>query len=114
MFAGIIILILLFIHMIAIHLDSLLGWYNPAGGEGIDWENVVARAKDVTMTVTYVILLAAALFHGLYGFRTIILELVPIRVIQKVVGPLFALSGLILFIIGTWAVIKFHYVAQAM
>jgi succinate dehydrogenase hydrophobic anchor subunit len=113
-FAGIVILVLLFLHMTTMHLDGILGWYNPAGGEGIDWKNMVARAKDILMTATYIILLAAGLYHGMYGFRTVLFEWIPNRSFQRIVSTLFILGGFALFILGTWVTIKFHLIAKTL
>lgn len=112
-FTGIIILILLGIHMITVHLDAILGWFNPAGGEAVDWDNVMARGRMVIYAVLYIILLAAALYHGLYGFRTILFELGLKPGAQKFINILFVVVGICLFALGTWASTKFHIIAQA-
>jgi len=75
--AGLMILVLLGLHMAIMHLDSLLGLFNPAGGQPIDWDNVLARSQSLFFTATYILLLGAALFHGLYGLRNILFELDP-------------------------------------
>jgi succinate dehydrogenase / fumarate reductase membrane anchor subunit len=102
--SGVVVLIFLGLHMGIMHLDAALGLiYSPAGGHPIDWANVVARAKSVFFTVTYVVLLGAALFHGLYGLRNIIFELGPPPGIKKAVSWLFLIAGVGLFVLGTWA-----------
>ena len=111
-FTGLIILVLLGIHMITMHLDGILGWFNPAGGEAIDWANLVARAKLFIYAILYIVLLAAALYHGLYGFRTILFELGPRQGIQTSISVLFWIMGISLFVLGTWAALKFHIIAQ--
>ena len=60
--AGLLILVLLGLHMAIMHLDSLLGIFNPAGGHPIDWENVVARSQSLFFMVSYVLLLAPPCF----------------------------------------------------
>ena len=75
--AGVVILVLLGLHMAIMHLDATLGIFSAAGGEPVEWESVAARAPSVFFTVTYVLLLGAALYHGLYGLRNILLELNP-------------------------------------
>ena len=113
MLAGVIILILLGLHMITVHLYALLGWFNPAGGAATDWPNLIARGKLIIYTIVYIIMLASALYHGFYGFRTILFELGPTPRIQKLINTLVVVIGLCLFIIGTWAVLKFQILAQA-
>lgn len=110
--AGIIILVLLGIHMITMHLDAILGWFNPAGGEAIDWNNVITRAKMVIYAVIYIALLMVALYHGLYGFRTILFELGPKQGTQRLINILFLIIGICLFALGSWVTIKFHVIAH--
>ena len=73
--AGLVIFVLLGLHMAIMHLDTLLGWFNPAGMKPIAWDSVVQRARMGFFAVTYIVLLGAALFHGLYGLRNILFEL---------------------------------------
>lgn len=101
--AGVVILIFLGLHMGIMHLDVVLGIFNPAGGHPVDWENVVARAQSAFFAVTYVLLLGAALFHGLYGLRNIIFELGPPPGFKTAVSWLFLIGGVGLFVLGTWA-----------
>ena len=110
--AGAIILFLLGLHMAIMHLDALLGIFNPAGGHPIDWANVVARGQSLAFTVTYVLLLGAALFHGLYGLRNILFELDPAPPLRKALSWVLVLVGVGLFIFGTWAAWVGHQVAS--
>ena len=110
--AGAIILFLLGLHMAIMHLDALLGIFNPAGGHPIDWANVVARGQSLAFTLTYVLLLGAALFHGLYGLRNILFELDPAPPLMKAFSWVLILVGVGLFIFGTWAAWVGHQVAS--
>lgn len=110
--AGMIILVLLGIHMITMHLDAILGWFNPSGGEAIDWDNVIARAKLIIYAIVYIALLVVALYHGLYGFRTILFELGPKQGTQRFINILFLVVGICLFALGSWVTIKFYVIAQ--
>ncbi len=103
--AGLVILVFLGLHMVVMHLDAIvkITSLNPAGGEPIDWKNVVARAKTGFFAVTYVILLGAALFHGLYGLRNILFELNPAQGLKKSLSAVLVIVGLGLFVLGTWA-----------
>ena len=102
---GLVILVLLGLHMMVMHLDDSLGIFNPAGGHPIEWQNVLARMQSTFFTVTYVLLLGAALFHGLYGLRNILLELNPPRWLRSAVNVLSVLGGVALFSYGTWAAV---------
>lgn len=103
--AGIVVLALLGLHMAIMHLETVAGIFNPAGGRPVDWANVVARTKSVAFTATYVLLLGAALFHGLYGLRNILFELNPGQGLRRALGALLLLGGFGLFALGTWAAV---------
>jgi len=101
--AGVVVLVLLGLHMAIMHLDVAIGIFNPAGGHPVDWANVVARGKSAAFTVNYIVLLGAALFHGLYGLRNILFELNPPLGLRKTLGWLLTLVGIGLFVVGSWA-----------
>ncbi len=103
--AGAVILVLLGLHMLIMHLDAILplAVSAPNGGQPIDWANVVARGKSVFFMVTYVLLLGAALFHGLYGLRNILFEMNPKSGTKTVLTGLILVVGITLFAVGTWA-----------
>jgi succinate dehydrogenase hydrophobic anchor subunit len=114
--AGAVILVFLGLHMAAMHLDAVVHFagLNPAGGHPVDWANVVARAKSTFFAVTYVVLLGAALFHGLYGLRNILFELNPARRIKATISAVMLLGGIALFALGTWAAFASLALAKAM
>ncbi len=105
--AGIVILLLLGLHMTIMHLDATLKFtsLNPAGGEPIDWANVAARGKMLFFPITYVLLLSAALFHGLYGLRNILFELDPGAGLKSAISVILIVSGLGLLVLGTWSAV---------
>ena len=101
--AGVVILVLLGLHMTIMHLDEIVRVFSPVPGEPIDWANVTARGKSLFFLVNYVLLLGAALFHGLYGLRNILFELNPATGVKKGLNALFLVAGLALFVFGSWA-----------
>jgi succinate dehydrogenase / fumarate reductase membrane anchor subunit len=101
--AGLVILVLLGLHMAVMHLDTMLGWFNPDGMKPIAWASVLERARMGFFTVSYVVLLGAALFHGLYGLRNILFELGPGRGLKGLISVVLALGGAGLFVFGAWA-----------
>ena len=101
--AGVVILVLLGLHMTIMHLDEIVKVFSPAAGEPIDWANVAERGKSVFFLVNYVVLLGAALFHGLYGLRNILFELNPAGGVKKGLNALFLVAGFALFVFGSWA-----------
>jgi succinate dehydrogenase/fumarate reductase cytochrome b subunit len=101
--AGLVIFVLLGLHMAVMHLDTLLGWFNPAEMKPIAWDSVIQRARMGFFTVTYIVLLGAALFHGLYGLRNILFEFGIGAGAKKGLNLLLAAGGVALFVYGAWA-----------
>ncbi|MBN1550338.1 hypothetical protein JW979_02665 [bacterium] len=111
--AGLLLVVLLGIHMITTHLDLILTWFNIEKGKpGVEWANVIHRGQQISWMVFYIVFLGTALFHGLYGLRTIIFELGVKREKQKLITALFVIIWLGLFTIGTLAAITFRSVAM--
>jgi succinate dehydrogenase / fumarate reductase membrane anchor subunit len=100
--AAIVILFLGGLHIVIMHL-SALGFYNPGGGAATNWENVAFRSQHQFIAFTYIILLGAALYHGLYGLRTIIFELGPRKSFQECFTVFLWIIGLILFGVGAYS-----------
>jgi succinate dehydrogenase/fumarate reductase cytochrome b subunit len=109
---AILILVFLGLHMFVMHLDDLVGWF-VAGGTAISWTSVLARSKSTFFAITYVVLLAAALYHGLYGLRTILLELSIGPRGQRFLTVLFWIGGICLFGIGTLGTIAAYALEAA-
>jgi len=105
MIAGIAILILGGLHMVIMHLDGLLGLFNPHSATAVDWQNVVHRAQNIFFAITYILLLIATLFHGFYGLRNILLETGWGQKNRKGIHMSLWTVGTLLFIIGTYAAI---------
>ena len=103
--AGVVVLVLLGLHMVIMHLNNTLGIFGTVGTAPTDWASVAARARSLFFTVTYVLLLGAALYHGFYGLRNILLELNPGATLRRVINAGLSLLGLALFVFGTWAAI---------
>lgn len=80
----------------------------------ISWANVKARGAKTFYMVTYILLLGAALFHGLYGLNNIVREANPAKWLQKAVTAVLLLLGVALFAFGTWAAIAARAVARGL
>ena len=91
-----VILVLLGIHMTLMHL---------IGGEPLVWGSVAERMRSLAFATTYVLLLGAALYHGLYGFRNILFELNPRPMLKRATNAVLVVGGLALFFFGAWAAI---------
>jgi succinate dehydrogenase hydrophobic anchor subunit len=101
--AGGVVLVLLALHMGTMHLDATLDVLNPAQARPVAWENVAARGRGVAFLAGYVLLLGAALLHGLLGLRGLLLELAPAAGVRRTLAALLTGLGLGLFALGTWA-----------
>ncbi len=110
-FAGAIILVLLGLHMFIMHLDEVLGVLGIGYSEPISIKSVFARSEQAFFMVTYILLLGAALYHGLYGFRNMLFELTLPKAGETFINWSFTLVGLALFAYGTYAAI-FVYAQQ--
>jgi succinate dehydrogenase / fumarate reductase membrane anchor subunit len=113
MAAGVVILFLLSLHMLIMHLGGTMHLFAPHGGEAVSKTNSVFRDGRLFFTVTYILLLGVALYHGLYGLRTILFELTLKPAIEKVTTFVLLVVGLGLFGLGTWAAITVHALAIA-
>lgn len=102
---AVIILVLLGIHMATMHLGAILGAVGIGSGNPTSSAEVFHRSRQVFYMVTYILLLAAALFHGLYGLRSMLFELSLSKAVQKAIGGLCAVVGVALFIYGSYAAI---------
>ncbi len=114
MTAGVVILVLLGLHMLIMHLGGMTHLFVKEASESATSKiNSVARDANPFFTVTYIILLGTALYHGLYGLRTILFELSLKPAVEKACSVFLILLGLGLFGLGTWAAIAVHLVAAA-
>jgi len=113
MAAGVVILFLLGLHMLIMHTGGITQMFAPHGGEAISRENSLFRDGKPFFSVTYILLLAVALYHGLYGLRTILFELTLKPAAEKAVSFVLLVAGLALFGLGAWAAIAARALAIA-
>ena len=113
MAAGVVILFLLGLHMLIMHVGGITHMFAPYGGEAVSKSNSLFRDSRLFFTVTYIMLLGVALYHGLYGLRTILFELTLKPAVEKLTTFVLLVVGLGLFGLGTWAAIAAHALAIA-
>jgi succinate dehydrogenase / fumarate reductase membrane anchor subunit len=113
MAAGVVIFFLLGLHMLVMHLGGWTHLFAPFGGEAVSRVNSLFRDGKLFFTVTYILLLGVALYHGLYGLRTILFELTLKPAAEKAITFILLVGGLGLFGLGTWAAIVVHAAAAA-
>jgi len=101
--AGAVMLVVLGIHFGVMHLGGLFGY---APGEVLTFTSVNERSGQLFYVVVYMILLVAALYHGLYGLRSILYELSFIGpALRKTINVLLVLAGWGFFFFGAAAII---------
>lgn len=114
MAAGVVIFILLGLHMTTMHMGGLTGLFVSHPAESATAKiNSQARDSLALFTAGYILLLAIALYHGLYGLRTILFELTLRPAMEKAVSAVLLILGLGLFGVGAWAAIAAHGAALA-
>lgn len=111
--AGLVLFFLLGLHMLIMHLGATSHLFAPHMGEAVSVQNSVFRDGRLFFTVTYVLLLGVALYHGLYGLRTILFELTLKPTTEKAITMVVLVVGVGLFTLGSWAAIASHVLAVA-
>lgn len=106
---AVVILLLLGLHMGTMHLSELLHKTGIGSGDPVGTAQVFERSRQAIYMVTYILLLGAGLFHGLYGLRSIFFELSLSKTIEKTIGGILAVAGIALFLYGGYvAVVVFQ------
>jgi len=95
-----IIAVLLGMHFAIMHYAPV--FYGMSVEEARSYEVMIERGKSVAQLVIYILLLAAGLYHGLYGLRGILRELPLTPALAKAVDVGILLLGLFIFALGTY------------
>jgi succinate dehydrogenase hydrophobic anchor subunit len=102
---AVIILVLLGIHMLTMHLGAILSAIGIGSAEPVRSAEVFHRSQQLIFMISYIVLLGAALFHGLYGLRSMLCELSLSKALEKAIGGLCAVAGVALFIYGSYVAV---------
>jgi succinate dehydrogenase hydrophobic anchor subunit len=113
MAAAVVLLFVLGMHMLIMHMAGTGHWFAPYGTEPSSMRNSLFRDENPFFIFAYILLLGVALYHGLYGFRTIVFELTLKPATEKAITIALAVIGLGLFGLGTWAALVAHRIALA-
>jgi succinate dehydrogenase / fumarate reductase membrane anchor subunit len=113
MTAGVVLLFLLGLHMLIMHMVGTAQWFAPYGTEADEMKNSLFRDAKLFFTVTYIALLGVALYHGLYGLRTMLFELTLKPAAERALTVVLVVLGVGLFGLGTWAAVVAHGIALA-
>ncbi len=103
--AAIAMIVVLTIHMGMMHLDNLMILLGFEQEDVLSYQSVLERSKSIYYLFIYLILLGAALYHGLYGFQTILFETSIGKKLAKPIKVLIPIGGFLLFIWGAYAII---------
>lgn len=87
--------------VVPIHLILFTPLVGQGFWGGVEFTNVITRARESLWTLLYMVFVPAALFHGMYGLRVIVLELFSLegrglRILSQsllVIGLLAAIYG---------------------
>ena len=102
MLTGVLIAALLGIHMVILHLDTILGFFGVDATEPTSWGSMIGRASQGIWAALYITLLAVVLYHALYGLRGILLELTLSVKLERIITWAFIIIGVIAFIWGAY------------
>jgi succinate dehydrogenase hydrophobic anchor subunit len=106
---AVIILVLLGVHMGTMHLGAVTKIFGAGSGDPVKSPEVFHRSQQTVYLISYIALLGAALFHGLYGLRSMLFELSLSKIMEKAISGICAFGGIALFIYGSYvAVIVFQ------
>ena len=105
--SAVVILFLLGSHMGIMHMGSILHSFGLDVSEHpTSADEVFQRSQQVLFMIIYIVLLGTALFHGLYGLRSIIYELSLPKSLEKLVGRLLCVAGIALFFYGSYVAVQ--------
>ena len=105
--AAIAVLFLLGSHMGIMHMGSILSHLGlNFSAHPTNSEEVFGRSRQVLFMVIYIALLGTALFHGLYGLRSIFYELSLPKILEKTIGRLLCVAGIALFLYGSYVAVQ--------
>lgn len=95
-----IIAVLLGMHFALMHYAPV--FYGMSVEKAREFGTMIERGRSVAQLVLYILLLAAGLYHGLYGLRGILRELPLTPGLAKAVDYGVLLLGLAVFALGTY------------
>jgi succinate dehydrogenase hydrophobic anchor subunit len=109
--SAIVILVLLGVHMGTMHFGAILNSIGIGSSDPVQAAEVFHRSQQLIYMVIYILLLGAALFHGLYGLRSMLFELSLPKGMEKAIGSVCGIAGIVLFIYGSYVAVKVYQMA---
>jgi succinate dehydrogenase hydrophobic anchor subunit len=92
--------VLLVLHFALMHFAPV--FYNQTVEQARSFPEMLARGQNIIQMIVYILFLAFALYHGLYGLRGIMLELPVFRKWQPSVSGGLLLLGVVFFAYGAY------------
>lgn len=103
---AVLMVVLLGVHMVMMHLESVLAMLGVEVGEVLNYGSVMTRAGSTFWAVFYIIFLAMALYHGLYGVRSILLEVSNGEGAERMINGFVVAVGLVAFVYGAYVLMQ--------
>jgi len=113
--SGAALIILLGLHTVIMHFDTVLGWLGlaqalgSANGGPLEFGNVLMRMQSASHTAVYLLLLFIGLYHGLYGLRSLIFEIPCSAKAKHAVSYLLVLIGLVVACWGSYTILLGYF-----
>jgi succinate dehydrogenase / fumarate reductase membrane anchor subunit len=105
--AGVFLILLLGIHMVIMHLNNIIAFFTKTPFEPLRYSSVLARGENLYFLIFYLIFLIVALYHGLFGLKSILVEIFYSEKAESRINMLVWVIGIILFVIGSVSTVKF-------
>jgi succinate dehydrogenase hydrophobic anchor subunit len=92
--------VLLVLHFALMHFAPV--FYGQTVEQARSFTELLARGRDLIQMVVYILFLAFALYHGLYGLRGVLLELPAFRRRERSLSGGLLLLGTVFFAYGAY------------
>ena len=106
---GVAVFFLIAVHITALRLDDFAGGLGVHIEEPTSWGSVMDRATSAGWASFYIILLAVAIYHGLYGLRVVLMELPLPPVIARSLNYTMIGIGIAVFGYGSFIALNAYY-----
>ncbi len=111
--AGFFLFFLLFAHISLMHFSAGAAAPITDPSNPLNWASVLARSKDLVMTIVYTLFVGFGLYHGFYGLFGILTEVNSLRPYRKVIGVALVILGVLFFLYGTFAAWYGYFTLQS-
>jgi len=106
---GVAVFFLIAAHVSAERLEDFIGGFGVHIEEPTSWSSVMDRATSAGWASFFIILLAVAIYHALYGLRGVLMELPLPPVIARSLNQIMVGIGVAVFGYGTFIALNAYY-----